>query len=705
MSQHGRPGYASERESLKQGDIAQHHGSGRASGRESPSSEEWLSTDSEVSKSPNPEGSLYPNLNQIQVPMIVAILKEEQRKEEQRQRRLSNEEVRCEFPPLAAESEIRLLEIDPSDSIDSSEPIRCTFANYAIVPEAFASSRQFDALSYAWGRPELVEAIFLNGKRFWVTENLAEALKRLRYKMKAETGSRPLWVDAVCINQDDVEERSQQVLLMRYIYTRAHLVHIWVGKSVPCLTAFFEKWNQLLDEDEAAGHTSAMGKTPMQTSRDIAAIGPSAVDMLDQSDGTYDGLQYLVSRPWWSRVWVQQEVLLAKTPVFHLDQATYRFGFLLGLLYRIQGWLLHQRPISTVSADAEVEGGIVAKLMPIVNRYLEHTQHEAFSENKMLLRTISSISVICEATDPRDRVYGLLGLLPAEIGILPDYTASVETVFEDAGYLFMKWSNSLDMLLLHGSKNDKLESAPTWIPQFKRSAPAYDFPHPYNPSSSSTCFLERRRPGVLTVRVLQVDRILKWSPFMNDILGEYGHLLSHQDRLRCVLQAWKKLAERTSTQASLDSESSLVFWRAVLQIQGDWVQEQAANPEMTGEGSMAAALQDWLDDHQQAQSEHTFPKETLLRLGICLHRERLLITEEGRYGTATIPENAALDFGDVITILAGSSFPMILRRVTGQRNAYTVVGYCYCEGKHSLDTFWLYYCGLAAPFPFQLDCR
>ncbi|KAI4221207.1 MAG: hypothetical protein LQ349_007900 [Xanthoria aureola] len=298
----------------------------------------------------------------------------------------------------------------------------------------------------------------------------------------------------------------------------------------------------------------------------------------------------------------------------------------------------------------------------------------------MVQRTVGSISVRCEATDPRDRVYGLLGLIPPEIGILPDYTASVETVFEDAGYQLMKWSDSLDILCLHGSGKDGLESAPTWIPQFKRPMPEYHFDNTFDPSCGSTCFLERRRPGVLTVRAFQADKVLEWSPSMNDILGEDGHLLSQQDRLRCVVRAWKRLAERTSTQASFYPESNVVFWRSILQQQRILVKEQAANPKITGEASMVAAFQDWLDADQQAQSEHNFRAETWVRLGISLHGERFFITEQGRYGTAMIPEKAALGVGDVIVILASCSNPFILRQVSGQGNAYTVVCRCYCDG-------------------------
>ena len=114
--------------------------------------------------------------------------------------------------------------------LDSSEPIRCAFRTYDLLSqESMRAECEFDALSYAWGGTFLGETIILNEQRFWITRSLFEALRMLRWKMHADTknvGLRPLWVDALCIDQDDVEERSQQVLLMREIYTRAHFVHI-----------------------------------------------------------------------------------------------------------------------------------------------------------------------------------------------------------------------------------------------------------------------------------------------------------------------------------------------------------------------------------------------------------------------------------------------------------------------------------------------
>jgi hypothetical protein len=85
-------------------------------------------------------------------------------------------------------------------------------------------SPNFEALSYTWGKarppPATEQNIVLNSQIFPVFENLFAALQRLRHLSKA----RVLWIDAICINQKDIQERQEQVLLMRQIYEQAQQV-------------------------------------------------------------------------------------------------------------------------------------------------------------------------------------------------------------------------------------------------------------------------------------------------------------------------------------------------------------------------------------------------------------------------------------------------------------------------------------------------
>jgi hypothetical protein len=91
-------------------------------------------------------------------------------------------------------------------------------------------SRQpaYEALSYTWGSDlEFGNCLTLNGTPKPLHENLEAALRRLRHS----TYTRPLWVDAICINQSDIAEREQQIRIMRQIYLQANQVCVWLGEN------------------------------------------------------------------------------------------------------------------------------------------------------------------------------------------------------------------------------------------------------------------------------------------------------------------------------------------------------------------------------------------------------------------------------------------------------------------------------------------
>ena len=85
----------------------------------------------------------------------------------------------------------------------------------------------YEALSYVWGNPELCVNIICNGHPKSVTSNLGAALRRLRYQDEERT----FWIDALCINQENSNERSQQVAYMKEIYSQARRVVVWLGED------------------------------------------------------------------------------------------------------------------------------------------------------------------------------------------------------------------------------------------------------------------------------------------------------------------------------------------------------------------------------------------------------------------------------------------------------------------------------------------
>lgn len=124
--------------------------------------------------------------------------------------------------------EIRLLTILPGSG---EQPIEVQLKVARLVAE-----EEYETLSYVWGKPEDCGSITLDRARFTVTINLQQALSALR----SATESRRFWIDAICINQDDLEERSFQVGLMGQIYRRSKETFVWLGLSSGYTVETFE---------------------------------------------------------------------------------------------------------------------------------------------------------------------------------------------------------------------------------------------------------------------------------------------------------------------------------------------------------------------------------------------------------------------------------------------------------------------------------
>ncbi|KAF2686157.1 hypothetical protein K458DRAFT_208860 [Lentithecium fluviatile CBS 122367] len=127
-------------------------------------------------------------------------------------------------PLLPAHNSIRLLRILPSSLV--AAPIRCEIIDYSLSSPRRAS-HLYECLSYVWGSPENKQRIFVNDACLDVTRNLHSALIHLR----DSDLPRVMWVDAVCIDQENLKERGQQVQFMALIYAYAAKVVVWLGEE------------------------------------------------------------------------------------------------------------------------------------------------------------------------------------------------------------------------------------------------------------------------------------------------------------------------------------------------------------------------------------------------------------------------------------------------------------------------------------------
>lgn len=126
-----------------------------------------------------------------------------------------------QYSTLLHDDSIRVLELLPAGDGLNEHGIVCRLEDCRLSDDP-----SYEALSYTWGQPIFSEILHTHNGILRITENLTLALRGLRLKDRV----RYLWVDAVCINQDDTREKGQQVAMMGLIYKKARQVICWLGQ-------------------------------------------------------------------------------------------------------------------------------------------------------------------------------------------------------------------------------------------------------------------------------------------------------------------------------------------------------------------------------------------------------------------------------------------------------------------------------------------
>ncbi|KAL8845985.1 MAG: hypothetical protein Q9221_008889 [Calogaya cf. arnoldii] len=321
---------------------------------------------------------------------------------------------------------------------DEASVIYCTLVKGHI--ESNSDDRPiYEALSYTWGEAGERGIIFVNGHPFSVTMNLCVALKYIR---KAER-TRTIWIDAICINQDSTLEKTHQVRLMRDIYRGASKVLVWLGESDGEMSMTVE-------------HLQKRGVFQLQMEDEL---GPFLL-----------GLAKIFKQPWWSRIWVVQEVLVASEPP------------LLGCGHIWLSWDdlevgVNNLKRQEISGDGDVESGFENPLdfydigrmtsADFNTGYIHSETRNAWSMRKQWWNLEDLLTATCnrKTTQPHDKVFSLLGLtLDRVLTEVPiDYDQPHTVAFQKAMVHVLRSNMNF---LVHATHPHKSSTSPTWCVDF-----------------------------------------------------------------------------------------------------------------------------------------------------------------------------------------------------------------------------------------------
>ncbi|KAK3703730.1 hypothetical protein LTR37_014308 [Vermiconidia calcicola] len=330
-------------------------------------------------------------------------------------------------------------------------------------PQDRASHRfqwgDFAALSYAWGDPQDTTDVEVNGVETRITRTLATALHCLR-----QTGgfddAFSLWVDALCINQRDSVERGQQVALMRQYYSTAWSVIGFLGPS----GEESEKAISLIRELSVVYNDD--GKRERLRESYTTSKGHP------HTPGSWLALAKVVRRPCWTRLWIVQELTLgADRAVLYCGTDEVRWEIFCQAIESIHLslWLVKYSAIEHDCLTLADEGHLYevdCALMHIQRDLLMLSNLQQSRFQSLDLRRLMEISAYSICSDPRDRVYGMLGVMNADVARLiePDYTVTAADAFVCAAKAHMSVHRNME--LLRDTNLWGRSGAPTWVPDW-----------------------------------------------------------------------------------------------------------------------------------------------------------------------------------------------------------------------------------------------
>lgn len=362
-----------------------------------------------------------------------------------------SENIGFGYSPLIGRDAIRLLILQPGEP---GSDVYCSLVHTALWQCHEDIFLHYTALSYVWGDATQKRTIFVNKSPFDVTHNLFDALHDLR---DAQNNLR-LWADAISINQSDIAEREQQVGLMRQIYSFAEFTVIYLGKS-----------NEEIDV--------ALNSTRRE--------GDAKIDEKFQSTIA----NQILTRPWFTRVWIYQELVLSAKPWVQCGRGRVRWDSLHSAFSKssVEGPRLscdhsshsRSRPLSPIEVFSDMDGARKQMLPP----------------PKLLDVLLSRRGF--GASDPRDLIYGHFAVagLPTKFDSprcpIVDYELSAVEVFTAATRYMLSAISGFPIgdchPLLHAEPRDysrRMKGLPSWVPDWSLPSSEYASPIPWISSTS-----------------------------------------------------------------------------------------------------------------------------------------------------------------------------------------------------------------------------
>lgn len=520
-----------------------------------------------------------------------------------------------------------------------------------------------------------------------ITANLYSALRFLRLP----DAPLVLWVDAVCIDQRNNNERSSQVALMGRIYSLAERVLVWLGEEEEHEGERAFGLVAKLDRVLAARNRGYASTGTLMNVEDFIAREGQAVSQV----GDLGVLRGLFARPWFRRLWVAQEVIKAREGYLVLGQRVMPLDVFTNVIRALVAVL-------QINFMAMVGMESLATFMAISHTKLQQDRYRLKDDDQMdIVNLIFNFRwTLC--ADPRDRIYALLGLAWSE-GLVPDYgdDCTLSTVM----HRFVRWCittrSSLRFLSIAGSAmcdtpldDDKGSDAkPSWFPVGSIPyAPSFVFVD--NPTFNATLVQSAQsdRPALLrgfdvdettlTLHGARVDEVAALTHVYTNPALRASFGVTSFTELSCDLSRWFITCAtlvREALPASPPFEENDTDERFV-RLCNALVADHLVPDVVASLTRFMAQARRWVEQNDTRAFDYLFKVDNWIKSPAHLisrdiaHQRHFAVTTGGRF--AWLPRLSQK--GDVIIVFRGARVPFVVRpRSDG---SWTLVGECYVQG-------------------------
>lgn len=590
--------------------------------------------------------------------------------------------------------DVRLLRVHPKVGSASPEcELKCELFDISLDSET-----DYTALSYCWGDPNIRKAISLNGKKFTISKNLYIAIEHIQDANDTVV----IWADAVCINQDSNEEKTAQVQLMRSIYSKARRVILWLGEATPKTDTAFDCMNQIGPFLLRAGIWE-LNKEDLNNWNDIPKDGSRknqiksdlSVFMHQLLTAVRQGIDYFAylrssdigTREWFWRAWCLQECANAKQAIFMCGHKQIEYDCLWATIFCFEifrGWALSRYQTRDSTVDMRSSSILAwlfrspSKSLGIRRKRLTDPNSEALSLKSLLYRTsvFESRPFRIEASDPRDRVYALVGIGNDEVSreIIPDYELSCGQAYNLTARALLRHGN-LDILSLCRKRNLD-EDLPSWVPDWSASNREpwfenHEARHFQASGSTMADYIEPNPNSIaicrdITLRGAIIDTIRRagsvWSIDVDEdfnfdlaytVLGDVSTYFSQSTLYKMEQKTdgeWRvpigDLAGRGMARATIQARDGWFIMRRMTSI------DDAAKNEYIRE------LNGYDDQGVRQRPKALDYYGRYLGRMERMHDSRAFISRDGYVGMCPMESEP----GDVVCILLGAQVPYVLRK-------------------------------------------